>query len=541
MSKNIIYCLGAILLGGLFSGCNKMDQEPTNKFTEKVFWSSPDRARLVLNMAYNQMYGHDKVWQDECLTDNMIDFRGTSDMKTIRQGLANSSNNLFRSEWKWIFQGIKTTNVFMDMVDLVPDFDPREKARMKAEIRYIRAFLYFRMTLLWGDIPFFLSDITLEQSREMTRTPQSVVLSQLHSELEAVIPQLPRRENLAAADLGRITNAAAMVLNARIYLFEGNMGQVKTICQQLMENPSVYGAYTLFTNNAQQYGQNYSAYENLFISKYEYNEEVILDYAAVPVSKEWGMGQLAPQSAIGSQVCVKAPTQSLVDAYLKSNGAIWTSSDAAYTGRDPRMGATIVYNGATWKDVNTAGAGTTTTINSKDGNDRWTNDNCSATGYYTRKYFDPAHRTDLRMSNNIIVMRWAEVLLMYAEACQSLGSFTATEWNQTIKPIRTRAGFSGAPLEFSFSHGETMDKVIARERRVELALEGLRYFDLFRMDEQQRSDLLNGSVLGAKFANNSTTNIVVSSYSYSTRDKYWSLPQSEMELSPGLRPNNTGY
>lgn len=530
----------------LAPSCNSLEQEPTNKFTDKAFWTSPDRARMVLNMAYNQMYSHGKIWQDECLTDNMVEFRGNNDSKTIRTGLATSTTGMFRGEWEWCFQGIKTTNVFMDFVDIVPGFDTAEKDRMKAEVRFIRALLYFRLSNFYGDIPFFLGDITLEQSRKLTRTSRADVLIDLHKELDEIIPELPRKEDLTTAENGRITRAAAMVLKARMYLYEGteeDMKKVRDICADLIEKQGEYGKYSLFNDNSQQYGQSYSAYENLFTSKFEYNDEVILDYVAIEITKEWQMWNLVPQSLEGTQVCSRAPTKSLADAYLRTNGAIWAEGDAAYTGRDPRFAASIVYNGATWKDTRKSGkdlVGTTKTINTigdatDDGHKKG---NASATGYYVRKYFDPTHRSDYRMNNNIIMMRWAEVLLMYAEALESLGELDQSKWNITIRPIRERAGLSGDALNFDFNHGEDMDKVIARERRVELAFEGLRYFDLMRMGEVERNNILNGMVYGAK---DGSGYIQVVSYYYTSRDKLWSVPQVEMELAPGLRPNNTGY
>ena len=137
------------------SGCNSLDQMPTNKFTDDSFWSSADRAQSVLNMAYNQMYSHDKIWQDESLSDNMYELKGSPDSHTIRAGLANASLGLFESEWKWLYQGIKTTNVFMDKIDLVPDMDADAKAGMIAQIRFIRAYLYFRAVNFYGAVPFF--------------------------------------------------------------------------------------------------------------------------------------------------------------------------------------------------------------------------------------------------------------------------------------------------------------------------------------------------------------------------------------------------
>lgn len=106
---------------------------------------------MVLNMAYNQMFGHDKIWQDEALSDNLYEQRGNPDTRTIRMGQATPNTGLFRSEWKWVFEGVKTCNVFMNFVDEVPGMDPERLAGMKAQIRFIRAFLYFRLANFYGD------------------------------------------------------------------------------------------------------------------------------------------------------------------------------------------------------------------------------------------------------------------------------------------------------------------------------------------------------------------------------------------------------
>ena len=97
-------------------------------------------------------------------------------------------------------------------VDEVPGMDPERLAGMKAQIRFIRAFLYFRLANFYGDIPFFLQDISLEESRRVSRTPYPEVMSALHRELDEIVGDLPTRDELKADDNGRITKAAAMVL-----------------------------------------------------------------------------------------------------------------------------------------------------------------------------------------------------------------------------------------------------------------------------------------------------------------------------------------
>lgn len=538
--KNIIKNIAVSFATGvlLLCSCNSLDQAPTNRFTDDGFWTKPERAQMVLNMAYSQMYAHDKIWVDEALSDNLYEQRKNPDTRIIRTGQATPSTGIFTNEWKAIFEGIKTSNVFMAKVDLVPGMDVKLKDKMKAEIRFIRASLYFRLVNFYGDAPFFLNDISLEQSRVMTRTPKATIISELHRELEEIIPILPSKAQISADQNGAISKAAAMVLNARIYLYAGNMEKVAEICGKLINEPETYGKYSLFKKAT----DNYSAYENLFTSAHEYNEEVILDYSAMELIKEWATLYEAVPITAGASLCQRAPTRELVDSYVMSNGLKITDAASGYkastpyVGRDPRMTATVVYNGFLWKDKTSDKKYTEWKIDIvNNSSDKFGSSNGTPTGYYIRKYFDPDHGKELKMWTNIIMMRYADVLLMYAEAKQALGEFSLDTWDQTIRPIRERAGFDETGCKFPSSvTGNDMRDLIRNERRAELALEGLRYFDLLRWDLART--LLSGPVQSAQEFNK-----IIDSRSYSDRDKLWSLPQSELDLIPTLRPNNSGY
>jgi hypothetical protein len=203
------------------------------------------------------------------------------------------------------------------------------------------------------------------------------------------------------------------------------------------------------------------------------------------------------------------------------------------------LDATVVYNGAKWKDKSATGAYTETTINVLSGVDAYGSENVTQSGYYVRKLFDPDHETDLRMSNNIIMMRYADVLLMYAEACERTNTCTEDVWNSTIRPIRERAGFTAAAA-LSYPEAANLREIIRRERRCELACEGLRYYDLIRWDGlESAGNLLNGVVYGAKLTDDY---VKVKTYTYTAgRDEWWSLPQHDMDQIPTLRPNNPNY
>ena len=546
--KNIIRYTAAFLSGAsllALAACNSLDQAPTNKFTDDTFWSSADRAQSVVNMAYNQMYSHTKFLDDEALSDNIFEQRGGPDTRAIRTGTATASTGLFESEWKWIYQGIKTCNVFMDKVDLVPDMDADTKADMVAQIKFIRVYLYFRAVNFYGAVPFFMSDITLDQSKESVRTPKTEIIPQLVSELESIIPVLPSRDDLSAADNGKITKAAAMVLLARIYMYNPDMyadwaKKVADICDDLIHNQAEYGTYSLFTTS----DEHCSAYENLFMAAYEYNSEVILDYSAMETIKQWTtFNNLAPM-AVGSALIQRAPTRELVDDYLMANGkqidengSGYNESDP-YSNRDPRLLYTVGCHGKIWKDVNNSGAYTeyTVDVTGSESKDKFSvGSNSTPTGFFVRKYYDMGHGQEFKQWNNIIMMRYADVLLMYAEAKHALGEFGENEWNETIKPIRERAGLNADACAYPSLSTDAMTDLIRRERRCELALEGLRYYDILRWNIG--SDVLNCNV----YSSYETGSIVLDTRVFTDRDKLWSVPQSQLELVPTLLPNNPGY
>ena len=525
--------LGLILI--LFA-CNGMDNPPTDKYTDSNFWTSIDKAQNMLNMAYNQLYGAGRMWNDERLTDNVFQARSFTDQRTIRNGLADPSTNIFADEWKGMYEGIKTCNIILENIDNLKASD-KIKQNMKAQTRYIRAALYFRLTNFYGAVPFFDKDISLAESNTIGRTPHETIIEFIVKELQEIVPDLPKREELATADNGKITKAAALMLMARVYLYESNWAKTEYYCNEIMSGK--YGKYELFPS-----------YTGLFEIKNEYNSEVILDYAYVPSIRTWGeLWDMVPLSK-GGRLINTAPTQSLVDNYIMLDGkSIDQSSnyDPAhpYDKRDPRLTATVIYDNYKWSENVNDGSVyeviyTNPSNNTPDAY-KGINANSSATGYYIRKYYDPHHEAQLALSTNIITMRYADVLLMYAEAMNEQNKMSEDVWNATIRPIRVRAGFTDAQA-LNYPSGlsnKEMQKLLRVERRSELALEGLRWFDIKRW--KAGSEYLNGVVRGARFAPNNNY-IQLDNYKFiESRDYLWSVPQSQIDINANLKPNNPGY
>ncbi len=539
MKKNSFrYCTGficTILL--LCTSCNELDLAPTNKFTDLNYWTSTDKASSVLSMAYKQMFEAKYFFGNEKLSDNLYEGRGNTDEKIITSGQADAALNRFAEEWKVSFEGIKTCHTFLENVDRVPNMEADLVARMKAEARFIRAFLFFRLTCHYGDIPLFDHNLTLQEANSIARSPKDKVIEFIRTELNEIVAALPTKQQYAEKDRGRITKGAAMTLLARTYLYENDWTNVASICEKIMRGE--YGEYMLFPS-----------YEGLFLPENEYNSEVILDIGYTLSLRTWEEFYDAIPITVGARINSFAPTQELVDDYIMKNGkgiredGSGYNEDAPYENRDPRFSNTIVYHGYRWKK----GDSTVSTIYIKPGSSQEAGasnldeyagpgQNSTGTGYYLRKYFDPTAPAGIQAGLNLILMRYADVLLMYAEAKNELGQMNEDIWNQTIRPIRERAGFTdSSALEYPSSD---LQNVIRRERRCELAIEGLRLFDIRRWKTIET--VMNGYPHGAKYAADNTQYIQLDQRRFNKdRDYLFAIPQSQRDIDKNLT-QNPGY
>jgi len=528
----------------VIAGCKKLDLAPTDRFTELNFWTSSENVNNALNNIYSGMYTSNKYFYHEALSDNAYTAQGSStgNVDVIASGSFTSALPKFEGDWAFYYSGIKSCNLFLANVDQNKTLPADVLTRMKAEVRFIRAWHHFNLMKWWGDVPLLDHDITPDEAKVIPRTPRATVLKLITDELEAAAAVLPSKDQYSSADNGRITNAAALALEARVLLYEGNrMQDVAAICEKIMNNPGKYGEYGLAPN----YGDLFS---DPTVNKT--NSESILSLQYVPNLRTWSEDfDFAPRSA-GARTNNLAPTQELVDDYVMTNGKPITDPTSGYdinnpySNRDPRLTATIVYDRYVWKNPN----GTTQIIYIKPGsdpdraalNEYSPNGQGSATGYYWRKYFDPNASAGFASGLNLHLIRYAEVLLMYAEAKNSLGQMDASVWDKTIKPIRARAGFTD-PAALDYPGNSDMTNIIRRERRAEFAMEGLRIDDIRRWKIAEV--VLNGYAHGARFGDPSVDNgyIRVQKRQFDPSKNYlWPIPAAELQLDSKLT-QNPGY
>jgi hypothetical protein len=524
------------------SSCKKLDIAPTDRFSDLTFWQVDVNVYNALYNNYSLIYNSGLYFDAEAISDNA--FSPSGDLIVIASGNANSQTGKFAGDWNNYYSAIKSCNIFLANIDKNTTLSAEVKSRLVAETRFIRAFEHFNLTKWYGDVPIVDHDATPEEAQTIARSPKADVIKFVVDELEAATAALPSKDAIPASENGRITKGAALALEARVLLYQGDrMPDVVNICEKLMNDQGTNGAYGLETN----YG---SLFSNPDINKT--TKESILALQYVPTLRTWqNFWDFAPRT-VGGRVSSMAPSQELVDDYIMLNGKGIKETGSGYVetnpyvNRDPRLTATIVYDRYLWVNANNS----TKTIYIKPGTDpvqpgldeyNAGSQAASATAYYWRKYYDPSALANFVSGNNLHLIRYAEVLLNYAEAKQALGQMDATVWAKTIGALRSRAGFTD-PGALGYPGTADMTNIIRRERRVELAMEGTRVDDIRRWKTAET--VMNGYIHGAKFSSDQGTDngyIRAQSRKFNPgRDYLWAIPAHDIGLNKNLT-QNPGY
>ena len=537
--KIVVSMITAALV--LCCSCKKLDLAPSDRFTELTFWQSNENVNNALTNIYSGIYRSSDVFYNEAMSDNAFTKLGVSTgADAIASGNFTPSLPRFQSDWVFYYTGIKSCNIFLENVDKNTTLPAAMIERMKGEARFVRAWHHFNLAKWWGDVPLLTKDISPDEAKAVARTPKAEVITFVLSELDAAAAVLPTKEQYGANDNGRITKGAALALKSRVLLYEGNrMAEVAAVCEELINNQSANGNYGLVAN-----------YGDLFSDKTinKVNNESMFSLQYVPSLRTWGEYiDFAPISA-GARTNNLSPSQELVDAYIMKNGKSIHEAGSGYdennvaANRDPRLTATIVYDQYEW--INPDNSKQTiyikpgSTPSGASASNEYSNaGQGTSTGYYWRKYWDPNNTSGLNNGTNIHLIRYAEVLLNYAEAKQALGQMTAALWDKTIRPIRVRAGFTD-PGALDFPGTVNMTEIIRNERRVEFAMEGLRIDDIRRWKIAET--VLNGWLHGAKYGDVSLDNgyLRVQLRKFDANKHYlWPIPLSERGLDANLSQN----
>lgn len=525
--KNIILFL---TLSVLSVSCINLDTPPYDRESDLTFWDEDEGAAIkALNTCYTYLANIEELMYSEAMTDNAYTKQPFDFTQNIGNGSYSTADPYVQAVWDGRYTGVRMCNQLLENIDRVPSLDDNLKNRYIGEVKAIRAFHYYELYTKFGDVPYVTTELSIEESKNVSRTEKSTVVQNILGDLDEVISKNFLPHSYDSENKGRMTHWAAVALKAKIHLFEGDWPSVKTLTESIMTN----GGFSLF-----------DSYSGLFEIANEYNSEVILDAQYRPHSREHKiMYEFLPPSLGGySQL---SPLQSLVDSYIMLDGLSIKDSDLynaddPYANRDPRLSSTVMYTGNSY----VLSDGEVVVINCEpgEGSDGFgVSSDCTATGYYIKKYWDNSYRGALMSGLNPILIRFADILLMNAESLAEMGQLSEQAWNLTIKPIRERAGFvESSSLKYPSEKGkEELIEIVRNERRSELALEGHRHKDIIRW--RIAEDVMNGWSHGFK-----TNELVgaddgyvrIESRVFDTAKHYlWPIPQSERDLNKNLEQN----
>lgn len=542
MKKKFVTILAISLL---FTACKKsfLDRSPQDAYSNASLWTSASDATAALAGVYNGQsvtYADESTgWADatwivylDCASDNAYNQYPWEGFQAYGNGTVNPSTG---DASAYNYTGITRANFFLANIGKTP-MDAALKANMIAQVRFIRAYEYFLMSQLYGDVPLVTTVLTPAQSIALTRTPKADVTKFILSELAAAAPDLTVTNN--SGD-GHITRGAALALKARVELYNQDYADCITDCQAVMKM-----GYTLDPN-----------YSDLFRMATQFNNPEIIasvQYVENPGSVSNGVLGVMPSNSMGGWSSID-PTQSLVDSYEMDNGKPITDPASGYdpsnpyAHRDPRLAATILYPGAPFKQ---AGATTDSYYDPLDASspDYYASgNNTSPSGYVVKKYTSNLSDFDnlFQSSLNMTVIRYAEVLLTDAEAKIELNKIDASVYAD-INAVRNRAGMPSIDQSV-YNSQTTLRALVRNERRVEFAFEGLRFFDIQRW--KIGAQVMNGAIYGAKTGtvdpNTGKYTITGNPLKLETRtfaDKnyLWPIPQSEIDIDKNLK-QNPGY
>lgn len=565
--------LGLLILGVALgtTGCDDdlLTTVPKDEVSSATFWASERDFNTGLNGAYDRMMG---VNLDPMYFDGATEI-GYSHADWMRQheyvmGRADAQSGWSDGIWSRSFTGISRANEILAQLEEVGDevLSAEAADEIRGQALFLRGYFYHELLWMFGGVPIFTSVPTVEEAREVSRASREEVYDRIVADLSDAASLLPT--SWPDGQYGRATRGAALGYQARTALYEaswqehheGNQSRASELYRTAADMAQAVmdlGEYSLHPN-----------FRELFTYAGEQSNEIIFDYQKVSGQNGWWAWLGFAPSSMGSNVDVE-PTRELVDRFPMEDGLPIDESPlydpeppritydgdgnptvetlGMYDNRDPRFYGTVLFpggafNGVIYNSYPSCSDGAPEGYCSPT-SDRilLTDYNNTYTGYIAMKYVDPQDESSPSNSGlNIIKMRYADILLMYAEAKAELGELDASV-NAALTEIRDRVDLP-LPVDITSMSQEEAIEFIRNERTIELAWEGLHLPDVRRWATAE--DVLNGPVHGIDVAEGggefeTLPGQHVRSFTAS-RDYVWPIPADERDLNPNLE-QNPGY
>jgi hypothetical protein len=488
MKKLIYICCCSLLIVIGFSSCKKnlLDSTPPDKYSDAAIWKDSTLVNLYVSGIYAGVPSeYDEITGADMLgnyTDEANNNRTFTFSYIYNQNQDNSSNAPFSNSWGTYYSYIRECNVFMDNINTLKA-STGLKTRLTGEVKFLRALFYHYIHNYFGAFPILTKTLNLNDNLFIPRASEADCIKYITTELNAAAAILPLK--YTGADIGRATKGAALALASRTYLYAGQYQPAADAAIAVM-NLNTYSLFPDYTKMFYQVNENNSEviFDKQYISSVASNQYSLVDYNGLP------------RNYTGRSTGMNNPNGLLVDAYEMTDGSTFSWSNPAqaanpWTNRDPRLEASIIHDGSILNGQ---------VVDMKPGSVFNSLSRKSVSNYYMRKFMDPIYdptNSTVYSGQNFILIRYAEVLLNYAEAEFNLGNIE--EARKYVNIVRARSSVNMPAITTA---NFTMDK-LRHERFIELAFEGLRLWDLNRWKTGPQTRGAN-SITGVNITGNGT-------------------------------------
>lgn len=476
------------LLGFSFSSCSDfLEQNPQTDLSENDFYKTADDILSAVNGAYSSLqegdiYGNWYVFGEIPSDNTRNQLSGSvTTQNEFDQFYIDTQNSMIASFWKAAYKVINRTNTVLDRIDGI-EINAELANRYKLECKFIRALMYFNLVRVYGDVPLVLKEISISESYDILREPKENVYNQIIADLKEA-QGLP--VSYSTAEDGRATQGAAKALLADVYMTLHKYAEAETILAEIINS----GRYSLLENTPGSL--NIDGYKNVFSPVNHNSKEGIFEIQFLKGGYGEGSNyanNFAPENsgtnvvAVGGTGGNNIPEMDIYNAYEEGDLRRDFSMSLGYY--DNRK------------------------------NNEWVESR------YVCKFMDVPYQNN-DASNNYPVIRYADVILMYAEALNQNGK--TAEACKYLNMTRRR-GFGYQTTETSPVDLQTTDKaqfalMVEQERRVELAFENHRWFDLIRTGRAVE-------VMKSKGFSLNETNLICP------------IPQKQIDVNPKLTQND---
>lgn len=538
-----LFIILALFATVTFSSCSDfLEEDVRGQENLDTYFQSEADAEAFLTGCYNAITYHG-WWQIEnfwILTDMCSDDLWMGNTTQDQSGYISlahyqgvgQSNGTISNFWQYRYKGILRCNIAIERIPEASILDENKKNRLIAEAKFLRAYFYFELVKNFGGVPIIDGFLMPEEVSGIKRSTAEEVYALIEKDLTEAAAILPQRSELASSDMGRATRGAALGMLGKAYLYQDKFGEAKTTFQTVIDEKE----YELMAD----FGDTWSIdaennKESLFEVQNAYDETYDLGGSLSIVTGNrsggdqdgwaWGL-----------------PSANLENAFIKAGDA-------------ERLKWTIIKNGATEIAGEDHFAELVTAQGDQNGNGTYCVDPAKhKSARINRKFYlpyakRPENYNQPKVPLNHRIMRYADVLLMYAEACNE----TNDDVNARTALNQVRKRVNLANVEAS---GNELRKAIRAERRLELACENHRIYDLRRWtDDNGKKVICNIMGPNGSFVAYNTNQTTADAYEWENqyepsnkgytfdenRDLLFPIPLYEITMSNGTIEQNPGW